>query len=400
MAFVGKLKWIEALFLLSVAFVAGLPSGYVFSIPVKLFFSVFIFSIFLFFSLNEEVHFSKNFIMLSLAFLWFLLVYLLIGYLRFGVYSLKEYELILTTFVLYSAVYLLLSNIFGIRFFIALVEASIIVVFLVKLIALLYVYKHPGVDSMIEFFMKYFNTKVVTMKFMFGLYRINFPADILPAFFPWILTWYLRNKLYFVNKIDFIVLFLSMFIVLLGFSRYLMLVFTLGLIYLFRVLGINWKTFGIIFLVVFVTFRKFIVDFIKLRFFSGAVKASDAIRLKQTPALVKLFLTKPLIGYGIGAFSFEYVRSKNMCFSYEEQILTFFAKFGTLGMFFLLTIVLLIFSIFISRKDYAAVSIFLLFIVAGWFNPYLYSSSVFLIYVFIALMVSNENFNMEEIHAV
>ncbi|OMH40758.1 hypothetical protein [Desulfurobacterium indicum] len=400
MNFVDKFRWIEVLFLLSVSFVAGLPSGYVFSIPVKLFFSFSIFGIFLYISSNKEVYFSNNFIILSLAFLWFLLVYLLIGYLRFGVYSLKECELILITFVLYSMVYLLLSNVFGMRFFITLVEISITVVFLVKLAALLYVYKHPGVDSMIEFFIKYFNTKVVTMKFLFGLYRINFPADILPAFFPWILAWYLRNKLYSMNKIDFIVLFFSIFIVLLGFSRYLILVFTLGLIYLLKVSGINWKIFGIIFLAFFVVFRKFIVDFIKLRFFSGAVKASDAIRFKQTPALVKLFLKKPLIGYGIGAFSFEYVRSRSMCFSYEEQILTFFVKFGTLGMFFLLTVVLFIFAIFISRKDYTAVSIFFLFIVAGWFNPYLYSSSVFLIYVFIALMVNNENFHVGEIHAV
>ncbi|WP_456397411.1 hypothetical protein [Desulfurobacterium sp.] len=398
MNFVNKCNWINILFLLSVAVLAGLPSGYITSIPIKLLFSFLI--LLIFFLFERDIYLSRTFVVCLLMFLCFLSLYLLVGYLEFGIYSLKEYELMLITLVLFAIVYLLLLNKFNIQFFVRLVEAGIIVAFLVKFMALLYVHYHPGVNSMIFFFTKYFNIEVVTMRLAPGIYRINFPSDILAAFFPWVLVWYRKNNLYVMKANDFFVLLLSSFIVLLGFSRYLILVFATGLIYLFKLLRVNLNILKISSLAIFILLRESIINFIKLRFFSGAVKVSDTIRIEQTPILIKLFLKKPLIGHGIGAFSFEYVRSKSMCFSYEEQILTFFAKFGILGMSFLLGITLIILLIFISRRDYTAVVVFLFFIMAGWFNPYLYSSSVFLVYVFIGLMLNNENFQTEEVHAI
>ncbi|WP_457567463.1 hypothetical protein [Desulfurobacterium sp.] len=302
------------------------------------------------------------------------------------------------TFLLFVIVYLLVVNVFSLSCFSSLLKFTILTSFFIKLLAIVFVYNHPDVDSIKRFFLVYFNTRVVTMKLYDSLYRIYLPTDILASFYPWMAGWLRKHGLSDSTKrVELFFLFISFFIVAVGFSRYLIVVFLAGSVYMLKSFEFNWKPAVLLAGIMSVIFRKSLFDFVRLRFFSRATVASDAVRIKQFPALVKLFLMNPVVGWGIGAFSFDYVRSWENSFSYEEQILSFYAKFGLMGMLFLIFIVVAIIAFLLIKKDYVAALVFVLFIMAGWFNPYLYSSTVFLLYVFAAITVKYYGLNKEEL---
>lgn len=58
---------------------------------------------------------------------------------------------------------------------------------------------------------------------------------------------------------------------------------------------------------------------------------TDSIRKEQLHRLGRLIQEKPIHGYGIGSYDRDYVRSSQMPYSYELQLLSLIAKFGVVG---------------------------------------------------------------------
>ncbi len=393
----------EGFFLFLGTFITALPSGELLGFPVKTIFAALLLIIFIIYAVKFNIKISQNTILSILLFAEFLTFYLFIGYINFGYTSIKEFKLMFVTFYLSIIIYWFISLAFSLNTLVKMFRLSILVLFCIKFIAYYKVLKYHDAQLLLNFFKTYFSTNVITMKLPFNLYRVYLPTDIIAAFYPFIISWFFKKKMAVLNKKEFLLLFLCAFIVFSGFSRYLIVVFLTGLALMLYYSNLNKKyigAFAAIMLFISTIFSKALLSFLKLRFLSKATKASDMVRLQQTAVILDLFKKSPLLGSGIGAFSYRCIRSLTNPFSYEEQILSFFPKFGVLGMAIFFTLIIYVFTKFLKRRELFSILYLALFLFSGWFNPYLYSSTVVLLYVFIFVLLNSENKFERRNHAV
>ena len=124
----------------------------------------------------------------------------------------------------------------------------------------------------------------------------------------------------------------------------------------------------------------YIQDLVILRFSDAVAGSSDIERTAQTPVLVKLFLDAPLMGHGMGSYSHQVIRSDDLPYSYEEQLLALAGQVGLIGLLSLTGIVLRYFRgiLIVRHKDrpyqLAIIVLIVVFLAGGMFNPCLISS--------------------------
>jgi O-Antigen ligase. len=373
------------LFLFTIMIISILPSGYVFGVPVK--------SILLLINLSVVILFfkklSKNIVLFSMFLLLFLLLFLFFGVNDYGVMAVKEFQLMLIGILLpYVYSYFFKTHLSDVDF-INLYTISVFGLFFIKGI-LFFLGVSTSFGEMAFQFNRVFDNELITMELPFHLFRIYLPTDLLASFYPFVyISVFGGSKRYRHEKVGYIykvALFASFLIVVLSFSRYIIFVSMAG--FLFIILSGDKKITYMFIIVVVCFFISFvfydhIFEFIELRLNSSANDASDDIRFSQTNILLDLFYDNPFFGNGIGAYSQKMIRSELTPFSYEQQVLSFLPKFGLIGAGVILFFLMAFSMQLIIKRRWSVFCVLVLFILSGVFNPYLYSSNVMLIYLFI-----------------
>lgn len=118
----------------------------------------------------------------------------------------------------------------------------------------------------------------------------------------------------------------------------------------------------------------------QLRFSSQVVDSSDADRILQKGALERFFQDAPLFGHGLGSFTTEVIRSRELPYNYEMQVAALSGQVGTIGILLLLGALFNYYrkAFTLERESLryqgAVLLLLLCFLSAGFFNPYLISS--------------------------
>lgn len=385
---------IKNLYLVSILLISILPTGTLFNIPIKILVTFILILSFIYTLYQYRLMISKNIILSTFLGISILFLYTILGSINFGYIALVELKFILTTLILTLIVYIFHTEIFSKQFFFQIYSYTTFSIFLIKIIAYIYAYLNGGREAGVAFYHLLFNLDIVSMDLPFGMFRLYLLTDIIAAFYPFVLSWAVKEKIVSNSFTTNLILFASIFVVLSSFSRYLIAVSFIG-IFLYTYIRKNLLKFIISLLpFLFITLYLFydaIIAFIELRFLSNANEISDDIRSEQTAVLINLFFESPYFGFGIGAYDSNYIRSITNPFSYEKQILSFLPKVGFIGMVMILSGFL--YAIYRFLRDYNIIGLLSisLFILAGWFNPYLYSSNVVLIYAFILIMLLNDH---------
>ena len=120
---------------------------------------------------------------------------------------------------------------------------------------------------------------------------------------------------------------------------------------------------------------------VTLRFSSNVADSSDIARVLQNRALVEFFFDAPFFGHGLENYSTQIIRSIDLPYSYESQVLALCGQVSIGGILLFVFLLLNYYrkSISVERGNYIyQFSVLLLlidFIAAGFFNPYLLSST-------------------------
>lgn len=122
------------------------------------------------------------------------------------------------------------------------------------------------------------------------------------------------------------------------------------------------------------------------RFLSEDSSRSDSIRERQITALIEDFEEQPFLGKGMGGHSEIMIRDRNIKYSYEVQWVAFLMQFGLVGIFiigsFLLLFTYIILKPPIDLPHLGLFGMFLLWLGAGFTNPFLISLPSGIIYAF------------------
>lgn len=381
---------IKSLYFIIIILISALPNGVFFWIPLKTILFVFLVLLFIYTFIKYEIGISKKLFLTSLFIFTFLTLYMVYGSLNFGFVAITEYRMIIITMIFSIIIYIFHTTLFSKKDFFYLYSWIIACIFLIKILAYLYGFLNEGRESSVEFYELYFNTRTISMNLPNGLYRLYLNTDMIAAFYPFVLAWAQKEKFELKRIIYYCLFFMSLLLAISSFSRYLIVLFFIGL-FLLICYKKNFLQVVPIFLLaslfaVFV-YSGTIMQFIELRVYSNQNEASDQIRAEQFDVLLNLFFNNPFFGLGIGAYDPNYIRSSNNIFSYENQLLSFLPKIGVFGIITLLLMFSYWLYVFFLRKNLIGILAIILFILSGWFNPYLYSSNVAILYVFILLMM-------------
>lgn len=131
------------------------------------------------------------------------------------------------------------------------------------------------------------------------------------------------------------------------------------------------------------------------RFFSQANNQSDQTRVVQVNALLKQHEQAPYLGVGLGGHVPSLVRDNKNQHSYEVQWVAFLMQFGIFGVLYLLICVSMIgYSLLkppINRTKLAFFSLFILWILSGFTNPFLISLQSGILYTLFLLAGWTQN---------
>lgn len=118
------------------------------------------------------------------------------------------------------------------------------------------------------------------------------------------------------------------------------------------------------------------------RFLKLNNELSDGIRAQQASALWGLFLQHPVLGVGLGGYDVNLIRSATEPYSYELQLFSLLPKLGMVGSLILAGFIVWCFIVLGRDQRYIGMLVLAMFLAAGMLNPYLFSSSASLVYLF------------------
>lgn len=370
------------------ALLTALPAGVVYGMPIKyIALSLMLFPIFKY-GLGFKLW--GNVFLYLFGVVVFLTLYLLRGIGEFNANAFKEYQLFVTTIILSVMIFVAHKGGLPIRAYFLAYALAIFLSFLIK--AYLYsIGVIHGYAYMTDQYLSAFGANLITMVLPFEFFRVYLQTDIISALYPFVYCYISRFASARYIVLCRFALAATAFIVLLSFSRYLMAVYFFGILYVaIQGEGKRWVVYSsIFFLAIFFVFGSgYIYEFVDARLYSSANEYSDFIRNEQSFILTELFLKSPYFGHGLGAYDPSYVRSQISPFSYEQQLLSFFPKFGVVGILVMFAAFLLVLKKLILNRMYMGAWVLLIFVGSGVFNPYLLSSNVIIIYVFIFMLSS------------
>ena len=147
----------------------------------------------------------------------------------------------------------------------------------------------------------------------------------------------------------------------------------------------------------------YIQDLVILRFSDALAGVSDIERAAQTPALIKWFGDAPLMGHGMGSYTHEVIRSDDLPYSYENQLLALAGQVGIVGLLVFVIMVLRYFRTLLTahHKDrpyqLAVIVLVILFVASGMFNPILISSTASVAFGALMALSKVDRWNVAEL---
>jgi hypothetical protein len=226
-----------------------------------------------------------------------------------------------------------------------------------------------------------FNVKVMTLEIVPNVTRIQFNLDLLTIIvFPIVLL-SRQLKLNF-TSIQLLLIHTLLFSnVLISFSRFIIAGYILIIVIHFFLSIRNFKSLislGIILGIVVYFSYDLVHEIIELRYSNKISASSDDTRFLQNTALTREFFKNPILGNGMGGFTKDVIRSPDLIFSYELQMLSFLMKFGVIGfslfVIFLFSFIYPVLKIGDWTTKIILISTYGIWIGANLFNPYLISS--------------------------
>lgn len=220
---------------------------------------------------------------------------------------------------------------------------------------------------------------LVTGDAVLGLFRIEFPADILGAFALFALLARSVSGVRLGRLSTAVILFVLLGSGFVAFSRYIWLLYFVAIV-LAMIVDRRWKMLVVSVVAVLAISSSFYDAFNTIfaaRFLSNETEISDVIRAEQSRALIGEIEVRPILGKGLGTHVNTNIRSELHMYSYELQWLAFLMQFGIIGMAGILLLVAASARDLVAARHPAKLWIFLLFLLwllASWTNPYLTSS--------------------------
>jgi hypothetical protein len=210
--------------------------------------------------------------------------------------------------------------------------------------------------------------ETVTDDIGFGLQRLQFPSDIALIFF---VACYFGGRRKLIDILFLLSITISVF---LSFSRYLFAAYALCLVIRFvRVKKLDTVSVAALssILIIGAIFSVTLFS----RFSSRGAQDSDSTRTEQIAYLTEVIVQHPFFGTGMGSSINGYKRSGTIPFSYEVQWYALAMQFGFLGLAWFLVNMVAPLSICCKspRKTSVFLVVFLLWLLAGFTNPFIIS---------------------------
>jgi|SRR5271168_3502911 len=249
-------------------------------------------------------------------------------------WSMSQYKDIITTLLGCLFVRLLTKDESSRRAFVRLCVYTVAFGCLLKILALMYSSRTGvPVSNIVDRISALFRVKLMTIELGDFGGRLQFPSDnLLPIVLFAVLS--LRKRLHMRGLEAFLIVGLFLISSLYTFSRYLWASTAVALC-----LGIfvsKKDKLHIFYLGTFVALAAFFHEqlsiLIDLRFSNALAGSSDQTRMWQIGALWKFFWDAPLFGNGMGSYVLQHVRSVDLPYAYEVQLLALAAEFGVIGM--------------------------------------------------------------------
>lgn len=379
-----------------------LPSGTILGLPIKAIISVLLI-IALFLEKVELDRITFSFL-ISLLFvgLWSI-ISVVNGYNTYLSFIKNYFSFI---FVIWISYYLVNHHIIKINQVIKILNHIVIINIILKILTFIFlVIGLLKIDFLVDLYKNILNTPLTTMYFNIGnimFYRIMLPNDQIA--FVW-LSFILISQKSIKNKIfNLIIMAIYTFII---YSRLYFVEFILIiLIYLliavqnnkFKKNGILVFSFFSFFLLIFVfillNFEQLEFNYLNAlfsRFNSNSSVESDNIRIEQFNFFMSEINNSIFIGRGTGAYLKNYLRSDVIKYSYELEYLSFIYQFGIIGFIPIILVPIIVFwKLALKNITISSVRSILIFNLIVWcikpfFNPSFLSSNSGLLIVAIIL---------------
>lgn len=215
-----------------------------------------------------------------------------------------------------------------------------------------------------------------------NLSRIQFPIDLVSCFviyFQWVM---LREDKRLKNIVFLILLYLSILLTMSRIFWFITIVVTIGYFIFVNKVRFNLKYLSLALVLsvsLGVTFSGAVSEIVSTRLSSQNNYYSDLERQIQNIKIEDKINNKPLLGYGIGYYIPDYLRSyvDGYKYAYESQVLATIMKIGFIGFFIFILVVLI--TAFNDLRMLNSSTIFMrgiffsLWIVSGYYNPLLFN---------------------------
>lgn len=232
--------------------------------------------------------------------------------------------------------------------------------------------------------------RFMKMDILNGLERVQTSVDLVP---PFLIFFILRSEAIGIplsKTFKALFAFFALLSTFLSFSRMLLFVYMVSISLAFFTLSLRTICKSLIAISMLLIISYFALgpsnvhQVVERRVFSYENTASDDVRIGQIDALYEDFHRHPLFGKGLGAHASTHIRDPDSPHSYEVQWLAFLLQFGLIGSFFLslpfLALGNQILNAPLTRFRLALFFSYLLFLLAGFTNPFLISLASGLLY--------------------
>ncbi len=246
---------------------------------------------------------------------------------------------------------------------------------------------HGNVVDTMEAISKLFNVQLMTVDFENSAGRIQLVSDALAPLCAFTIFCF-RRELRIKQSVAVIFSALLLFSIVLTFSRYL---WAFGVVAIILGLLISKKERVHLFFIALVLSLtvyafQFVSAIFELRFSEKTADYSDSPRIVQQAALNDFFYDAPIFGHGFGSHAVNEIRDIKLPYSYELQSMALAGQLGIVGLALLIAVLCYYFrgSFSFNRGNRLYQTSVLMLVVfwltAGFFNPYLISSTAALSY--------------------
>jgi hypothetical protein len=372
-------------FLVLMFLVVSLPTGSVFGINIKVVaFGVFL-PIFLAYLLTSREGLSLGDVVFLASVSAFFCLWSLIGILNVETESTqvlyKLRDMVATVLVAWLCIFTIRSGIIQAERLIAVEIYGMFAVSALKL-GLLAGSFFFSIDPVEATRTVFYEAPIISGPIPFGLIRMMLSPELLGAFALFALLAPNASGTRFGRASTMVISTVLLASAFVAFSRYIWVAYLVA-IFAALIVQRNWKALAVMASTAVLAgamFYDFVGAIFESRFLSSGTEISDVSRNMQLKVLVGEFKNRPILGKGMGAHATGYLRDTpdERLYVYELEWLAFLMQFGIVGMIGLLLLVGLSARDLVLAKHPAAPWMWILFLVwllAGFTNPYLTSSS-------------------------